>query len=273
MGYIARIVMVGSGGCDDCRRRLPGRVRDDCFEEVVATWEPGPHSRLIVRVDPKRVSPPIWRRLDIRSDLTLDQVHVVIQAAFDWQNSHLHEFTKAKTGGGRDYTRFVDTFLLDEDVFGGSDIFGTFGHEIDESTVQLATMLVEPKDVLDYQYDFGDSWDHKVRLQRIRGSADDELPVICLGGRRAAAADEFGGIWQYQWLIEAGLDPAHPVFGGPGNNSTGSSGEDVTFDPEAFDVKRIKLPGRLIFRRGGSRMRSVPPDSSAIMAAGSVPVR
>lgn len=200
---------------------------------------PGPHPRLIVRVDLRGVSPPIWRRLDIRSDLTLDQVHTVIQAAFDWQNSHLHEFTKAKPGGGRDYTRFVGAFLLEDDVFGGSDMFGMFGLEVDESTVQLGSLLVKPKDVLDYQYDFGDSWDHKVRLERIRGSADDELPAICLGGRRAAPPDDCGGIWQYQWLIEAGLEPAHPDFGEAREQLDWIVGEDVSFDPEAFDVKWI----------------------------------
>jgi hypothetical protein len=63
---------------------------------------PRAHTRLIVRVDLRGVTPPIWRRLDIQSNLTLDQVHAVIQAAFDWQNSHLHEFTNRKPGGGRD---------------------------------------------------------------------------------------------------------------------------------------------------------------------------
>ncbi|MEU4361139.1 plasmid pRiA4b ORF-3 family protein [Promicromonospora sp. NPDC023987] len=34
-----------------------------------------------------RLSPPIWRRLELRSDLTLDTVRQVLQAAFGWTDS------------------------------------------------------------------------------------------------------------------------------------------------------------------------------------------
>ncbi len=121
-------------------------------------------NRLVVRIDLKGVSPPIWRRLEIDPDLTLDKVHGVIQAAFDWRNCHLYEFSNRNAGGGRDYTRFISAFLLEDDMFSGDDFFGMFGQEVDESTVQLGSLLVKARDSLDYQYDFGDSWDHKLRL-------------------------------------------------------------------------------------------------------------
>jgi len=200
---------------------------------------PEAHTRLIVRVDLRGVSPPIWRRLDIRSDLTLDLVHAVIQAAFDWQNSHLHEFSQGRHAGWRQMKRYVPKFLLEDDMFGGNDLFGMPGVEVDESTVELGTLLAKPKDALDYQYDFGDSWDHKLRLERIREPAGEELPAICLGGRRAAPPDDCGGIWQYQWLVEAGLDPAHPDFGEAREQLDWMFGEDATFDPEAFDIEWI----------------------------------
>jgi hypothetical protein len=133
----------------------------------------------------------------------------------------------------------VSAFLLEDDMFGGNDIFGMFGQEVDESTVQLGTLLVTPKDTLDYQYDFGDSWDHKLRLERIRESIGEESPAICLGGRRAAPPDDCGGIWQYQWLVEAGLDPDHPDFGEAREQLDWIYGENVTFDPEAFDLEWI----------------------------------
>lgn len=191
----------------------------------------GIQRRLIVRVDLRGASPPIWRRLDLRSDLRLDQVHAVIQVAFDWQNSHLHEFSQGRPGPWRDMTRYIPQSLL-EDI-------DLFDEGIDESTVEVGSLLTKPKDVIDYQYDFGDSWDHRLLLERIREPSDDELPAFCSGGRRAAPPDDCGGIWQYQWLVEAGSDPAHPDFGEAREQLDWIFGEDVTFDPEAFDVERI----------------------------------
>ena len=36
--------------------------------------------------------PPVWRRVLVDGDATLDHLHEVIQAAFGWWNYHLHEF-------------------------------------------------------------------------------------------------------------------------------------------------------------------------------------
>lgn len=184
-----------------------------------------------MRVDLRGASPPIWRRLDLQSDLRLDQVHAVIQAAFNWQNSHLHEFSQGRHGPWPEMTRYIPQPLL-QDI----DLLDT---DIDEATVEVGSLLTKPNDVIDYQYDFGDSWDHRLRLERIRESSDDELPALCLGGRRAAPPDDCGGIWQYQWLVEAGLDPAHPDFGEAREQLDWIFGEDVAFDPEAFDVEEI----------------------------------
>ena len=41
--------------------------------------------------------PPIWRRIQVRGDTTLDGLHDVIQVAMGWTNSHLHQFTVGKT--------------------------------------------------------------------------------------------------------------------------------------------------------------------------------
>ncbi|MGH3276783.1 MAG: IS1096 element passenger TnpR family protein, partial [Streptosporangiaceae bacterium] len=43
-----------------------------------------------VRADLQETRPPLWRRLEVASDLSLDQVHDVMKAAFGWTDSHLH---------------------------------------------------------------------------------------------------------------------------------------------------------------------------------------
>ena len=45
-----------------------------------------------LRIVLRDISPLIWRRLLVRSDTTLAQLHLMIQMLFDWRNEHLHHF-------------------------------------------------------------------------------------------------------------------------------------------------------------------------------------
>ena len=72
---------------------------------------------LRIRIDLDDAQPPIWRRLDLRSDLTLEVVHQVIQDAFGWTDSHLHRFAV----GGSVWDRAAQLFLCPYDVAEGED--------------------------------------------------------------------------------------------------------------------------------------------------------
>ncbi|WP_158640860.1 IS1096 element passenger TnpR family protein [Serinicoccus profundi] len=54
---------------------------------------------LTVRVDVDQAKPPVWRRLELRGELRLDEVHSVLQAAFDWEDYHLHRFSPGPSAG------------------------------------------------------------------------------------------------------------------------------------------------------------------------------
>jgi len=64
-----------------------------------------------VRLDLHGAKPPVWRRLELRGDLTLPRLHDVIQAAMGWTDSHLHRF---RTGSDHRSPYFVTNFDLDE---------------------------------------------------------------------------------------------------------------------------------------------------------------
>jgi len=70
-----------------------------------------------VRVDLDGADPPIWRRLDLRSDLPLDVVHQVLQVAYEWTDSHLHRFSV----GGLAFDPTSQLFLCPYDVEEGED--------------------------------------------------------------------------------------------------------------------------------------------------------
>ena len=46
-------------------------------------------------------SPPIWRRLLVPADVTLAQLHDVLQAAMGWEDGHMHEFSIGQRRFGR----------------------------------------------------------------------------------------------------------------------------------------------------------------------------
>lgn len=40
----------------------------------------------------KESKPPIWRRIIVPSDITLDKLHLAVQDAMGWFDFHLHQF-------------------------------------------------------------------------------------------------------------------------------------------------------------------------------------
>lgn len=151
-----------------------------------------------VRVDLNDAHPPIWRRLDLRSDLTLAAVHQVLQAAYDWTDSHLHRFSI----GGDTFDMAAEWFLCEWDAQEGED------EGKPDSEVTLDETLVEAGDVLHYVYDYGDNWDLTIRLEEVRPLEDGVPQASCVDGERAAPPDDCGGIRDAEDLAEILLDPA-----------------------------------------------------------------
>lgn len=146
-----------------------------------------------LRVDLRETRPPVWRRLELASDMFLDELHDVLQASFGWTNSHLNRFS---VGSPWDATSVVYLCPVDD----GDD--GDDG--IDARTVRLDELLVEPGDTLRYLYDYGDDWDHSIRLEHVGDRPTTTTRAWCTGGRRAGAPEDCGGVWGYQDLVDSG---------------------------------------------------------------------
>ncbi len=151
-----------------------------------------------VRIYLRGTKPPLWRRLELTSDLFLDQVHDILQVAFSWTDSHLHGF-----GSGPDfYSAETEHYLCPLDVEEGEP-------GIPESEVRLDEVLANPGDKLFYAYDYGDDWQHVIALEAVLPRTADSPRAVCIGGRRAGPAEDCGGVYAYE-LIAAGTDPANP---------------------------------------------------------------
>lgn len=136
-----------------------------------------------------------------------------------WTDSHLHDFASGK---GRDAEYYRPQDSLDNDLPG-----------VDEMSVRLDEVLVDPGDRLYYTYDLGDDWSHTLRLEAVSPRAAEQPAAVCLAGARACPPEDCGGIWSYSDLLAKLGDPSNPdnaellEWVGPG------------FDPERFDVGEV----------------------------------
>jgi hypothetical protein len=143
-----------------------------------------------LKVTMRGIRPAIWRRLRVPGGVTLAQLHGVLQDAFGWTNSHLHQF---RVGG--------ELFgVPDRDGWGGPEVISERRVRLDE--------VAGLKSRLAYEYDFGDGWVHDVVVERV--DTGSEPAPICLDGRRAGPPEDCGGPFGYERLLEVLADPRHP---------------------------------------------------------------
>lgn len=173
--------------------------------------------------------PLIWRRIELPSDLSLDRVHSLLQRVMGWSDDHLHHFVSGDDLYGPDSERYLMPSSIDQ---------GSVG--IDERTVRLDEVLVEPGDRLWYEYDFGDSWAHILELEEVLESDPAATSARCLAGARACPPEDCGGIWGYANILRVLADPPGPEL----DELHEWLGTD--FDPASFDPDRVNaaLAGR-----------------------------
>ncbi len=152
-----------------------------------------------LRLNLEYSKPPIWRRIEVRSDITLETLHNIIQPAFGWWNYHLFRFSL----GGGPYDWESELFLCDFDANDGDDE----GTHVSE--VRIDETLQNPDDVLRYIYDYGDDWLLKIKLEKVRLAAPEDPIACCVGGRRAAPPEDCGGLRDAQSLAGIIDDPSY----------------------------------------------------------------
>ena len=170
-----------------------------------------------LKITLQEIEPAIWRRFQVRRQVRLDRLHLMIQVAMGWTNSHLHEFLIKGQ-------RYRDLEQMCEDI-DDPDMN-------DEEEFRLAK-LVDEGDVFEYLYDFGDCWQHEILVEML---IEPELGIKyprCLEGSGACPPEDCGGPWGYEELLEALGDPEHEDY----ENYRGWVGED--FNPERFDVDEV----------------------------------
>lgn len=174
-----------------------------------------PINAVQIHVSLWEIEPAVWRRLVVPSSWTLTQLHRVIQAAFGWCDSHLHEF---RIGG----LRYGDADFLMEDaceetprVYEGS---------------QVRLIDFEPESSFTYVYDFGDNWKHQVVIERFLAGEEPVRQASCIDGARARPPEDVGGVSGYENFLEIMGDKTHEEHAGTRRWCGGH------FDADWFDL-------------------------------------
>lgn len=192
-------------------------------------------------------SPPLWRRLQLPSEASLGFLHDVIQETFGWQGFHLHRFTdeRRREWGDR---------AFHDDSYGAA----TFA---DEEEAALGKVLRAEGAVLWYVYDFGDSWRHRIEVEKILPLDPGVTYPRCTGGRRAAPpAEDIGGIWG---LEEIAYLVTHPEADPPEHfEDLVSCLREEGYDPGAFD------PAELTRRLSGLTLRTAARSATPVKPVG-----
>lgn len=182
----------------------------------------------------------VWRLVDVRSDLTLDVVHEVVQEAMGWTDSHLHQFIAGDSPHDGQAQRFLTPFDVEEGDIG-----------VLERDVHLDELLQVPGDAVHYGYDFGDGWDHTIRLEAVAPWAEGTPVAVCTAGERACPPEDCGGVPGYEDLLRlageraagATLDPDDAErlewWAGPGTSAHELLARAARFDPADVDLSRI----------------------------------
>ena len=165
--------------------------------------------------------PLVWRRIQIPESYSFWDLHVAIQDAMGWNDTHLHEFT------------FIDSKKGREERIGSPNENMPASRTCRAGwEVPITTYLNPGMAPLRYWYDFGDDWRHSVEFEEVL-LADEEAYPRCVAGANACPPEDVGGPHRYREFLEAILDDSHPEHD---EFKDWIGGE---FDPAAFSLKAV----------------------------------
>ncbi len=173
----------------------------------------------------KNISPPILRRIQVPESYSFWDLHVAIQDVMAWLDYHLHEFKIVNHSTGIKVEIGIpddEDFDMEREVLPGWE-------------QKIADYFSMENRVAYYDYDFGDSWEHTIKLEKILPRDKDTDYPKCIAGKRSCPPEDCGGVWGYEDFLEIINNPDHEEY------------EDMiqwaggAFDPEHFDKEEVSF--------------------------------
>ena len=122
------------------------------------------------------VEPRVARLMDVPLDTYLDNLHLYIQAAMGWGNDHAWGFDARRYGQG---------------AHRGPE---EWDEQLDETLLDVIAFL-KGKREFTYVYDYGDRWEHRIRIGTIQPARDDRRYPYLVSGTGHCPLEDSGGVW------------------------------------------------------------------------------
>jgi len=170
-----------------------------------------------LRITLEYVEPAVTRSLKVPSNIRLDRLHLIIQAAMGWHNCHLYEFMAAGASWG-----------VPDPNFGGDALpanKSTLWDVIEDTGVKT----------IHYIYDFGDGWDHQIKIGKFSDPVPGELYPKLTDVAGTCPPEDVGGAPGYEEFLEAMADPKHP------EHDELKEWHGHSFDPNTPQTDELKL--------------------------------
>ena len=173
----------------------------------------------------KDIEPAIWRRIVVPASYNFWDLHVAIQDSMGWLDYHLHVFRVVNPE-----TKEIDEVGIpdDEPIDDGLEYLP--GWEL-----PIVAYFIELGDTADYNYDFGDGWEHEIVLEGVLLKDPKTKYPKCIGGAQACPPEDCGGIGGYESLLKIIRDPSHE------EHESMMEWLGGKYDPKAFDQKKVNF--------------------------------
>lgn len=169
-----------------------------------------------LKITLSRVTPPVWRRVQVPEDISLDRLAAVLITVMGWHGGHLHQFI----AGDKYYGIPDDEFPTEYEIH-------------DERKTLLNDILIQGVKMFILEYDFGDGWEHMVKVEKALEQESGAVYPRCVDGARQCPPEDCGGPHGYEEFLEAIRDPNHVEHE---SMLAWIGGE---FDPEEFNLDEI----------------------------------
>ncbi|MBC8466192.1 plasmid pRiA4b ORF-3 family protein [bacterium] len=168
------------------------------------------------------IRPPIWRRIQVPETYSFWDLHVAIQDAMGWWDSHLHlfEIFNPRSGSKNEIGIPAKDLGYDNETLAGWKYY-------------IADYFNMENKSCNYFYDFGDDWQHIILLEKIIPCENGIKYPTCIKGKRACPPEDCGGVWGYMDLLEILNDPEHDEY----EDMLEWAGGKI--DPERFNPKEV----------------------------------
>jgi Plasmid pRiA4b ORF-3-like protein len=165
-----------------------------------------------LRIELQFLKPSVWRRILVPASIRLPQLHGAILWSMGWEGGHMHEFVIGETHYGQPDPDYPDNPPL-----------------VREDRVTLEKALGAAATIR-YVYDFGDDWEHKIKVEKVLAHDPSLHLPRCIAGENACPPEDVGGPPGYLDFLEAINNPSHE------EHASMLKWIGRPFDPKAFDI-------------------------------------